>query len=89
MDGKSSGVLASDVTFSINEQAEYLINAVPNDEYQALQLSINAETPSEFRFRARDIRSFNYEGIFLFDTLTEIYYDIQNESILIQLPAGQ
>ena len=89
MDAKSAGSQPTDVTFSINEKDEYVINAVPNDEYQALQLSINAETPSEFRFRARDIKEFNYEGIFLFDTLTEIYYDIQNESTLIQLPAGE
>ncbi|MFT5890188.1 MAG: hypothetical protein ACI9Y7_000278 [Dokdonia sp.] len=89
IDGKSAGAQPTDVTFSINEQDQFVINAVPNDEYQALQLSINADTPSEFRFRARDIRDFNYEGIFLFDTLTEIYYDIQNESILIQLPAGE
>ncbi len=89
MDGKSAGSQSTDITFSINEQDQYVINAVPNDEYQALQLAINAETPSEFRFRARDIIDFNYEGIFLFDTLTEIYYDIQNESTLIQLPAGE
>lgn len=88
MDGKSAGSTESDITFSINEEDQFLINAVPDDEYQALQLAIKAETPSEFRFRARNIVDFNYEGIFLFDTLTEIFYDIQNESILINLPAG-
>ncbi|MEP0266136.1 T9SS type A sorting domain-containing protein [Dokdonia sp.] len=89
MDGKSAGAIATDISFSINEEDQFVINAVPDDEYQALQLSITADTPSEFRFRARDIQEFNYEGIFLFDTLTEIYYDIQTESILISLDAGE
>ncbi len=88
MDGKSAGSTETDITFSINEKDQFLINAVPDDEYQALQLVIKAETPSEFRFRAKDIIDFNYEGIFLFDTLTEVFYDIQNESILINLPVG-
>ena len=88
MDGKAAGILESDVTFSINEEEQYVINAVPDDEYQALTLAINAETTSEFRFIARDVRDFNYEGIFLFDTVSETYYDIQEESVLLQLPAG-
>ncbi len=88
MDGKAAGLLANDVTFSINEKDQYVINAIPDDEYQALVLSINAEVPSEFRLRARDIKHFNYEGIFLFDTISETYFDIQNESVLLQLPIG-
>lgn len=89
MDARSAGATTTDISFSINEEDQFVINAVPDDEYQALQLSITADTPSEFRFRARDIEEFNYEGIFLFDTLTEIYYDIQIESVLISLDAGE
>ncbi len=89
MDGKGAGTQENDVTFSINEKDEYVINAVPNDEYQALTLSIKAATTSEFRFRAREIKDFTYDGIYLFDTVTEIYHDIQNESTLILLPAGE
>ncbi len=83
------GGLASDVSFVIEEEKGYLINAAPIDEYQYLPITIDAETPSEFRFRVNIIENFEYESVFLLDKLTETYYDILEESVLIQLDAGE
>jgi hypothetical protein len=83
------GGLPTDVSFFIAQTGGFVINAAPQDEYQFLQLAIRAETTAEYRFGVHFIENFEYEGVYLFDKATEIYHDILNESVLIQLEAGE
>lgn len=84
------GGLPTDVSFSIEDGKGYIINAAPQDEFQFLPITLDAETPSEFRFIAHYTENFTYEGVYLFDNQTETYYDILSDnSTLIQLEAGE
>ena len=84
-----NGLLASDVSFSIEEEKGYVINAAPRDEYQHLPITLDAETPSEFKFLAHYTENFTYNGVYLYDSLTNTHHDILNESVTIRLDAGE
>ncbi len=88
MDAKNSSLLPSDVSFSINEEEDYVINAIPDDEYQWVQLAVSADATTEFKFSVHYTEHFEYEGVFLFDTLTETFYDILNDEAIMLLEAG-
>ena len=87
-DAKNEG-LGTDVSFAIEDEKGYVINAVPQDEFQHIPITIDAETPSEFRFKVHYIENFGYPGVYLLDKLTETYYDILDENVLISLDAGE
>jgi len=83
------GGLPTDVSFSIEGLSGYVINAAPQDEYQLLPLALIAETTAEYRFGVHFTENFTYEGVYLVDLETETYHDILNETVLIQLEAGE
>lgn len=83
------GLLPTDASFVIEEKKGYVINAAPQDKYQSLPITLDAEIPSEYRFLAHYTKNFNYEGVYLYDRITKAHYDILNESVLIQLDAGE
>lgn len=83
------GGLPTDVSFNIEDGKGYVINAAPQIEHQLLPITLDAEIPSEFRFIAHYTENFDYDGVYLFDKQTETYHDILNESVLIQLEAGE
>lgn len=87
-DAKNEG-LGTDVSFAIDDEKGYVINAAPQEEYQYIPITIDAETPAEFRFKVHYIENFEYSGVFLLDKLTETYYDILDEDALITLDAGE
>lgn len=83
------GGLPTDVSFSIENEKGYVINAAPQDEYQLLPITLDAETAAEYRFLAHYTENFEYAGVYLFDKQTEIYHDILDDSFLLQLEAGE
>ncbi len=87
-DAKNEG-LGTDVSFAIDDEKGYVINAAPQDEFQYIPITIDAETPSEFRFKVHYIENFEYTSVYLLDKLTETYYDILDEDALISLAAGE
>lgn len=83
------GGLGTDVSFSIENEKGYVINTAPQIESQLLPITLDAETTAEYRFKVHLAENFNYEGVYLLDNETETYHDILNESVLIQLEAGE
>ncbi len=82
-------ILQTDVSFSINGDKGYIINAVPQEEEQFIDITINAAQPSEFIFNVHYIENFNYTGVYLLDSLTNTYHDILNDRIFISLGPGE
>lgn len=87
-DAKNEG-LGTDVSFAIEEEKGYVINAAPQDEYQFIPITLDAETPAEFKFKVHYVENFEYSGVYLLDKLTETYYDILDNDALITLDAGE
>jgi len=87
-DAKNEG-LNTDVSFTVEDEKGYVINAAPQDEYQFIPITIDADTPAEFRFKVHFIENFEYEGVYLLDKLTETYYDILDDNPLITLDSGE
>ncbi len=86
-DGHLSG-LPTDVSFVIEDQKGYVINAIPIDENEILPLAITAEGKTEFKFLAYQKENFKYDDVLLFDKLTQEYYDISSE-LIIKLAPGE
>ncbi|TVZ23640.1 putative secreted protein (Por secretion system target) [Dokdonia sp. Hel_I_63] len=88
MDAQTISEIASDVGFKIDGKSNYVINAVPKDEYQWIPLSIKASGPTEFKFAVHYTEAFEYNDVFLVDMETEAYHSILGEEVLMMLEDG-
>gem|GEM_PF-193554 len=88
MDAQTISEIETDVGFKIEEKSNYVINAVPKDEYQWIPLSIKASGPTEFKFAVHYTEAFEYNDVFLVDMETETYHSILNEEVLMMLEDG-
>ena len=88
MDAQTIDNIGTDVGFSINDINNFVINAVPRDEYQWIPLSVKAANTAEFKFAVHHTEEFAYSDVYLVDRDTETYQSILNNEVLIVLEAG-
>ncbi|WP_035336302.1 T9SS type A sorting domain-containing protein [Dokdonia sp. PRO95] len=88
MDAQTLSEIGTDVGFIIDGKSNYVINAVPKDEYQWIPLSIKASGPTEFKFAVHYTEAFEYNDVFLVDMETETYHSILGEEVLMMLEDG-
>ena len=88
MDAQTISEITTDVGFKIDDKSNYVINAVPKDEYQWIPLSIKASGPTEFKFAVHYTEAFEYNDVFLVDMETETYHSILGEEVLMMLEDG-
>ena len=79
----------TDVTFIVASQKGFVINAAPQDEHQTLPIVLDAGIPSEFRFSVHHTENFDYDSVYLYDSLRDTYHDIFNESAVVRVRAGE
>ena len=79
----------TDVTFVVDDNKGFVINAAPQDEYQSLPITLDAAIPSEFRFSVHQTENFDYNNVYLYDSLRDTYHDILKGSAVVRLRAGE
>lgn len=88
MDAQTVDQLGTDVGFIIGENSNYVINAVPRDEYQWIPLSLKLSETTELKFTVEFAEQFEYNDVFLVDNLTGDYHQIYEDEAIMQLDAG-
>jgi len=91
IDAPMNGSLSTDVAFA----SEYtdnmgilgsVIAGVPKDEYQWIPLKVQVLDPSsELRVKVFKIEAFDYDNVFLYDSLTDTFHDILNDETVLRL----
>jgi hypothetical protein len=81
--------LPTDVYFPLTTDNQFVISTLPFDINKRIPFALKATNQSTFRVYVGNIINFTEaENIYLFDSETNIYYDIKNSFVDITLPAG-
>lgn len=87
MDAQNLSLLESDSGWLL-ENESYLINVLPFDQHEKIPLYLKLSEKTELNFKIAALENFNSE-VFLFDSETELYFDLKNQDYKIQLNEGE
>ncbi len=79
--------LSSDAGWNLDDE-NYLINVRPFDEFEEIPLYVLLSEASDVTFKIAEIKNINAD-IFLFDTVTAVYYNLKNTSPKLGLESGE
>lgn len=81
--------LPTDVFFPLSPDNQFVISTLPFDINKRIPFALKAENQSSFRVYVGNTINFDQaENIFLFDSETNIYHDIKNSYVDVNLTAG-
>lgn len=81
--------LPTDVYLPVTNDNQFVISTLPFDINKRIPFALKAVNQSTFRVYVGDIINFDgADNVFLFDKETNIYHDIKNSFVDINLPAG-
>lgn len=86
MDAKNLSFLKNDAGWLL-EHDHYLINVLPEATFDVpIAISLSTDAKGEFSLAEKEL--FPYD-IFLWDSKADIYYNLKNQQISVNLPAGE
>lgn len=91
MDAASSELdLPNDAYFTLNNTAdEFMINTLPFQIDKRIPFTLKAGNETNFKITVGNIINFtDAENVYLYDGITNLYYDIKNDMFDVTLPAG-
>ncbi len=87
MDAQNLSLLESDCGWLL-ENESYLINVLPFEQQENIPLYLRLSEKTELNFKIAALENFNTE-VFLFDSVTGLYFDLKNQDYKIELNEGE
>ena len=87
MDARLRNSLASDAAI-LNNNDKYYIDVRPFDVTEEIPLSLVLDSQMDVKFTATSFENFNTENVYILDSETGVYYDINYNSWTTTLQAG-
>jgi len=88
MDGQTLSVLSADVSFVIENEADYVINMIASHKGNKLPLKVTAGFQTSVIFYVESFHDFDHDEVYILDSTTGIYHDIVNNKAEFILPEG-
>lgn len=87
MDARNLSPLENDAGWAIEDNF-YLIAVKPPQSFKEIPLIISTTTVNTIKFKLAGLRNFN-NSIYLYDSETEIYYNLKEQEVNFTIPQGE
>ncbi|MCP9200761.1 T9SS type A sorting domain-containing protein [Gramella sp. GC03-9] len=87
MDARKLDETAADVSWDLSGE-KFVINVRPKVDEELIPLKIALEKETELKFYIQELRYFDPDRIFLYDSKDDLYFGIKTGYLKLKLPAG-